>query len=301
MRSLIDDIEELLALRKGDKYRLMDMRARLETKKRLYISDREFLRDLVKNHLGRVMLSPDPGSHSTKTIPTQATESLVCANCGYKIAIDEIFCINCGAKRVDTDSVPQVVKPAQKLEDYEREYLGRLEKHSKSEGFSISANGELGEKTTRENARGKTISKSITKPEIKSDICSNCGSKIAIDEIFCINCGAKRADTSSTLYAPKPIPQPKPKPKPKPKPTKQKPTKKQVTSVKKSRKEELEEYEKKYLKKVGTTVSKSKSTTVDDKTVDGSKVKKPKLSLCVRCGGVMSKEENFCINCGAKR
>jgi len=29
LRSLIDDIEELLALGKGDRYRLMDMRVRL--------------------------------------------------------------------------------------------------------------------------------------------------------------------------------------------------------------------------------------------------------------------------------
>ena len=89
MRSLIDDIEELIALGKGDKYRLMDMRVRLETNKRLYISDREFLRDLVKNHLGRAMLSPEPSSHQTKSEYIQEANSYVCINCGSTVAADE--------------------------------------------------------------------------------------------------------------------------------------------------------------------------------------------------------------------
>ena len=90
----------------------------------------------------------------------------------------------------------------------------------------------------------------------------------------------------------------RPKPKPKPKP---KPTNKQSTSIKKSRKEELEEYEKKYLKRSGTTVRKSKPVTAAKETSDYTEVEKPKLALCVRCGAVNSKEEKFCTNCGSKR
>ena len=109
------------------------------------------------------------------------------------------------------------------------------------------------------------------------------------------------------MSAPKPIPQPKPKPetkpkpKPKPKPTARKPTKKQDVPVKKSRKEELEEYEKKYLKKVGTTTKKSKPTVTVEETMDNLETEQPKLSLCVRCGGVISEEEKFCTNCGSTR
>ena len=82
MRSLIDDIEELLALGKGDRYRLMDMRVRLENNKKLFISDREFLRNLVKNHLGRAMLSPEPSSRPTRPLDIPEAGVDVCTNCG---------------------------------------------------------------------------------------------------------------------------------------------------------------------------------------------------------------------------
>ena len=62
----------------------------------------------------------------------------------------------------------------------------------------------------------------------------------------------------------------------------------------------MEEYEKKYLKKVRTT-KKSKPTVTVEETVDSPEGKKPKLSLCVRCGGVISEEEKFCTNCGSTR
>ena len=322
MRSLIDDIEELLALEKGDRYRLIDMRVRLEKNKRLYISDREFLENLVKTHLGRRGLSPDPGSPlaSVRAGPASETSADTCTNCGSEISADEVFCTVCGEKREDPGSVatPDVPKPTTqpKLEEYEKE----TEKDAKAEGFSISADGEVGEQTTRDAAKKKPKPEPVTKPETNLDTCTNCNFKMAVNEMFCINCGAKR-ETDSTLSAPKPIPQPKAKPeteskpkpkpkpkvkpapkaKPKPKTAARKPTKKKAVHVKKSRKEELEEYEKKYLKKVGTTVRKPKPTVVVEETVDISEGDKSKLSLCVRCGSVTSAEEIFCTNCGSKR
>ena len=155
MRSLIDDIEELLALGKGDRYRLMDMRVRLENNKKLFISDREFLRNLVKNHLGRAMLSPEPSSRPTRPLDIPEAGVDVCPNCGSNIAADDMFCLSCGTKRAESGSAPSAPKPAQKLEDYEKEYLDRVEKHSKTEGFSIDLDGEVGEKTNRESAQGK--------------------------------------------------------------------------------------------------------------------------------------------------
>ena len=59
MRTLINDVEELIALGAGDKYRLNDTRERLERGKKLYISDLEYLEKLVKTHLGK-RLSPEP-------------------------------------------------------------------------------------------------------------------------------------------------------------------------------------------------------------------------------------------------
>ena len=160
MRSLIDDVEELLALGNGDKYRLMDMRARLENNKRLYVSDREFLRYLVKNHLGRAMLSPEPSSRATRPVGTPDTGD-VCTNCG-SIIVDDMFCQSCGTKRTDTKTDQLASKPEPELEVYEKEYLDRIEKHSKAEGFSINLDGEVGEKTNRENAR---------RPKVKPETC----------------------------------------------------------------------------------------------------------------------------------
>ncbi len=316
MRSLIDDIEELLALEKGDRYRLIDMRVRLEKNKRLYISDREFLENLVKTHLGRRGLSPDPDSPlaSVRAGPATETSADTCTKCGSEISADEMFCTVCGAKREEPNTVatPDVPKPTTqpKLEEYEKE----TEKDAKAEGFSISADGEVGEQTTRDVAKIKPEPEAVTKPETNLDTCTNCNFKMAVNEMFCINCGAKR-ETDSTLSAPKPIPQPKAKPeteskpkpkpkpkaKPKPKTATRKPTKKKAVHVKKSRKEELEEYEKKYLKKVETTAKKPKPTVAAEETSDSPEGEKHKLSLCVMCGGVISEGENFCTNCGSTR
>ena len=318
MRSLIDDIEELLALEKGDRYRLIDMRVRLEKNKRLYISDREFLENLVKTHLGRRGLSPDPDSllASVRAGPATETSADTCTKCGSEISADEMFCTVCGAKSEEPSSVatPDVPKPTTqpKLEEYEKE----TEKDAKAEGFSISADGEVGEQTTRDAAKIKPEPEAVTKPETNLDTCTNCNFKMAVNEMFCINCGAKR-ETDSTLSAPKPIPQPKAKPeteskpkpkpkakpkvKPKPKTAARKPTKKKAVHVKKSRKEELEEYEKKYLKKVETTAKKPKPTVAAEEISDSPEGEKHKLSLCVMCGGVISEGENFCTNCGSTR
>ena len=56
---MIDDVDELLALTVGDKYRLNDIRRRLEIYKKLYISDLEFVRNLTKTYLD-TDLSPEP-------------------------------------------------------------------------------------------------------------------------------------------------------------------------------------------------------------------------------------------------
>ena len=52
---------------------------------------------------------------------------------------------------------------------------------------------------------------------------------------------------------------------------------------------------------MGTITKKSKPVVTAKETVDNSEGDKPKLSLCVRCGGVISEEEKFCTNCGSTR
>ena len=90
---MIDDVDELLALRAGDKYRLNDIRRRLEIYKRLYISDLEFIRNLTKTHLDKD-LSPEP--RRPRPGQTQAGSGS-CSSCGSKMGADDTFCTNCGA------------------------------------------------------------------------------------------------------------------------------------------------------------------------------------------------------------
>ena len=219
---MIDDVDELLAIGAGDKYRLNDIRRRLEIFKRLYISDLEFVRNLSKAYLGKD-LSPEPRRPKPGQ-PQAGSDS--CSSCGSKMGADEAFCTNCGTKKVEpssspTSSAPEPPSPKpsqvqagtgkksrqQELEEYERQYLSKSGIKAGAEGFTITEDGEVGEiakkKTPkpRKAARKtkKTAKKTTTKTrkprkkkETKSSSCVKCGSEIATDDMFCTNCGSKR-------------------------------------------------------------------------------------------------------------
>ena len=216
---MIDDVDELLALRAGDKYRLNDIRRRLEIYKRLYISDLEFVRNLSKTHLGKD-LSPEP--RRPKPGESQAGSGS-CSSCGSQMGADEAFCTNCGAKKAGPSSHPTsyVSEPEpsaaksmqvqtgkksrqQELDEYERQYLSKSGIKAGAEGFAITEDGEVGEITKKKSAKPKKTAKKTTKKTTKktrkprkkketdSSSCVKCGSKIATDDIFCTNCGSKR-------------------------------------------------------------------------------------------------------------
>ena len=205
---MIDDVDELLALRAGDKYRLNDIRRRLEIYKKLYISDLEFLRNLAKTYLDSD-LSPEP--RRPKPGETQ-TGSGSCSSCGSQMGADEAFCTNCGAKKVESSSlsVPSQVQDGtgkksrqQELEEYERQYLSKSGIKAGAEGFTITEDGEVGEITKKKTPKPRKAAKKTRKTakktrkprkkkETKSSSCVKCGSEIATDDIFCTNCGSKR-------------------------------------------------------------------------------------------------------------
>jgi len=188
---MIDDVDELLALRAGDKYRLNDIRRRLEIYKRLYISDLEFVRNLSKAYLGKD-LSPEPrrpkpgesqaGSPSTQSAPEPEPSSpqprQVQAGTGKK-------------------------SRQQELEEYERQYLSKSGIKDGAEGFTITEDGEVGEMAKKKPSKPRKAAKKTTKKanktrkstkqkKSKSFSCVTCGSKIAADDMFCTNCGSKR-------------------------------------------------------------------------------------------------------------
>ena len=221
---MIDDVDELLALRAGDKYRLNDIRRRLEIYKKLYISDLEFLRNLAKTYLEKD-LSPEP--RRPKPGQPQA-RSGSCSSCGSQMESDETFCTNCGAKKAGSSSPstsyvsepePSAAKPMQvqtgtgkksrqqELEEYERQYLSKSGIKAGAEGFTITEDGEVGEMAKKKDPKPRKAAKKTKKvkkktpkktrkprkkKETKSLSCVKCGSEIAADDMFCTNCGSKR-------------------------------------------------------------------------------------------------------------
>jgi len=90
--SKIEQVEMLIALDKGDKYRLMNIRQSLESGKELFISDKDFLQDLIKTHLGDKI-------YQARVVSISEKPNLFCEECGSKIAVKDMICTNCGAKR----------------------------------------------------------------------------------------------------------------------------------------------------------------------------------------------------------
>ncbi len=154
MRSLINDVEELIALGAGDKYRLNDTRERLERGKKLYISDLEYLEKLVKTHLGR-RLSPEP--RKPKRVIRQVEEP--------------------EPSQPQTESGKKSRK--EELEEYEKKYLDNAD-----DGFTINEDGEIGEQTSRKTEKSNQDS--------AFGMCVKCGSAISAEDLFCTSCGAKR-------------------------------------------------------------------------------------------------------------
>ena len=79
----------LIALGRGDKYRLIHVRETLESGKELYISDKNFLNNLVKTHLKDRI-------YQARIVSTPDVRKRFCEECGSEISPDEKFCTDCG-------------------------------------------------------------------------------------------------------------------------------------------------------------------------------------------------------------
>ena len=205
MRTIEDDVKKLIMLGVADKYRLADIKERLDMGKDLYISDKEFLENLSMVHLGRSL------SRITKS----------------QLVIDETVAEPVSDVRepepeVVSEPEPVIHKPEpqlpeakktlakksrkQELEDYEKEYLNRAQRQPDTGGFTITEDGEVGKrvarktkprkKATTKTAKPRKKATSKTKPKkkakSKTDSCVKCGAKISTDDVFCTNCGSKK-------------------------------------------------------------------------------------------------------------
>ena len=143
--SKIEQVEMLIALGRGDKYRLTHIRESLEIGKELYISDQEFLQDLVKTHLKDRI-------YQARTVSISDKPDLFCENCGSTISADEKFCTTCGTPKPEPSQPPSVDVPEFTPEPETKQDAGSGKKQA-SEGFAFTTDGDIGESATIETAR----------------------------------------------------------------------------------------------------------------------------------------------------
>ena len=188
----------LIALGKGDKYRLMHIRETLERGKELYISDKNFLQNLVKTYLKDRI-------YQARVVSTPEQSKQFCENCGSELSAEEMFCTNCGV-------------------------------------------------ATQEPSPPTTLDVPEPTPEQSKQFCENCGSELSAEEMFCTNCGVATQEPSppTTLDVPESTPKPK----------------------KKSRQQELEEYESKYMAKSERRHAAKGFTITDDGEIGKTSTRK---------------------------
>jgi len=144
----------LIALGRGDKYRLTHIRESLESGKELFISDKEFLQDLVKTYLKDRI-------YQAKIVSISDEHNMFCESCGSAISADEKFCTSCGTAK--TEPTPE---PETKLRKHGyQENAGfafadsgdtfEIPITKSLEGFTFTDEGDIGETSTRKAAQKK--------------------------------------------------------------------------------------------------------------------------------------------------
>jgi len=224
----------LIALGRGDKYRLMHIRETLERNKELYISDKDFLEDLVKTHLKDKI-------YQARIVSISEKPNLFCEECGSEISADEKFCTSCGTEKPEPSSPSTSDVPESTPEPEIEQETESIEEQA-SGGFAFTADGDVGESSTRETAR-EGLTKKISDLETRLEQTNATKSRQQeLEEYEKKYLNESETEVSRKTYkvkATRKIEQIKLKPQPK----------------KKSRQQELEEYEKKYLNESETNVS----------------------------------------------
>jgi len=187
MRTIEDDVKKLVMLGVGDKYRLADIKERLDMGRDLYISDKEFLENLSVAHLGRNLSRI---TRSQLVIDETVAEPVLDTREPEPEVVSEPE-----PQPAETKTLTQKSRK-QELEDYEKEYLSRAQSQPDAGGFTITEDGEVGERVSRKTKPKKKTTSKTAKPRKKTkskmDSCVKCGAKISKDDMFCTNCGSKK-------------------------------------------------------------------------------------------------------------
>jgi len=285
--SKIEQVEMLIALGRGDKYRLTHIRESLETGKELYISDKEFLQDLVKTHLKDRI-------YQARIVSISDKPDLFCENCSSTISADEKFCTNCGTQKPEPIPPSTVDMPELTPEPETKQDAGSGKKQA-SEGFAFTADGDIGESATVETARDnltKKISELETTVSWKAyDVKAKKKVEIQNPKVVKMKNGKWAIKGTSSITGIKVF---------------------RIVGNKKPNIYSEKTVESTKVEKESTTsTEKPKGSTKADKEVvsryyrspevESKKVKKSKSNKCAKCGSKITAKDLFCTNCGAKR
>jgi len=154
----------LIALGRGDKYRLTQIRESLESGRELFISDKEFLQDLVKTYLKDTI-------YQAKIVSVFNKPNVLCESCGSAISANEKFCTSCGTPKPEPTPEPETKpeptpEPETKLRKHGyQENAGfafadsgdtfEIPITKSLEGFTFTDDGDIGETSTRKAAQKK--------------------------------------------------------------------------------------------------------------------------------------------------
>jgi len=273
----------LIALGRGDKYRLTHIRESLETGKELFISDKEFLQDLVKTYLKDriyqakiVSTLEKPKPEPTPEPDTKLRKHGYQENAGFAFAdsgdtfeipitkslegftFTEDGDIGETSTRKAAQKKPQPKKKSRKqeLEEYEKMYLIESETNVTWEAYDVKAK----KKVKIQNP--KAVKMKNDKWAVKGT------SPITGVKVFRI-VGNKKP----TISAEETVESTKVEP--------TTPAEKTAESPK-AEKEIVSRYYKSHEQ-------------------DSPKVEKPKSDKCSKCGSKISADDMFCTNCGTKR
>ena len=330
--SKIEQVEMLIALGRGDKYRLRHIRETLESGMELYISDKNFLHDLVKTHLKEKI-------YHARIVTTTEKPNMFCEDCGSEISADEKFCTSCGASKPEPSTSPtadvseSTPEPQTKLRAHgHNENAGftftdggnpfEIPITKSFEGFTFTDDGDIGEISTRRAAQKKPHPKKKSRQQEREEY----EKRYLIESEKNVTWEAYdgKAKKKVKIQNPKAVMMKNGKwairgtsPITGVKVFRFVGNKKPIVSSEKtveSPKAELTAPAKKTIespKKPAVPAKKTAESPKAEKEVvsryyksheqDSPKVEKPKSDKCSKCGSKISADDMFCINCGTKR
>ena len=286
----------LIALGRGDKYRLQHIRESLETGKELFISDKEFLQDLVKTHLKDriyqakiVSTSEKPKSEPTPEPETKLRKHGYQENAGFAIAdsgdtfeipitksLEGFTFTNDGdigetstRKTAHKKPHPKKKSRQQEREEYEKKYLIESETNVTWEAYD----GRTKKNVKIQNP--KVVMMKNGKWAVRGT------SPITGVKVFRF-VGNKKPTISSEETAESPKKPAAPAEKIAESPKKPAAPAEKIAESPKAEKEVVSRYYKSHEQ-------------------DSPKVEKPKSGKCSKCGSKISADEMFCTSCGTKR